>query len=322
MYKKGNVAMKPNTITFTAVITAWARSGEADAGERAEKLLDGMIKLYKDGEDIDVKPNVFTLTAVVDAYARAGGRDAATNANNVVRKVESLGINPSGATYNCLMKAWSTSQQQGAARIAESILRKLEDEYQEKSNENMRPTIITYTTCINAWAKSTDHGKASRAQKILKRMKEMYEAGVLDSLPNTVAYTAVLNSCATTYGDQLEKEEAFKIAYSTFKELSESKHISPNHVTYSTFLRAISKLVPEGEKKDALVSSTFRLCIRDGFVDSNALFHMRQASSPQLCSELLGGIGYNEAKDITVDDLPYSWTKNVQQRRDRKVNIK
>ncbi|KAK1734718.1 pentatricopeptide repeat-containing protein [Skeletonema marinoi] len=320
MYKKGNHSMKPNCFTFTAVITAWARSGEKDAGERAEKLLDGMIKLYEVGKDDDVKPNVFTLTAVVDAYARAGGRDAATKASNVVRKVDPL-IKPSYATYNCLMKAWSNSQQQGAARMAENILRKLEDEYQ-KGNKQMQPTIITYSSCINAWAKSTDQGKAKRAQAVLVRMKQMYESGVIDSMPNTVAYTAVINSCATTYGDQLEKEEAFKIAYSTFKELSESKHASPNHVTYSTFMRAISKLMPEGEKKDALVSSTFRLCIRDGLVDYNSLFHMKQAASQQLCSELLGGIDCNDAKDITIDDLPYSWTSNVEQtsRRKRKHN--
>eukprot|EP00985_Skeletonema_marinoi_P013224 scaffold6528_cov211-Skeletonema_marinoi.AAC.12 len=320
MYKKGNHSMKPNCFTFTAVITAWARSGEKDAGERAEKLLDGMIQLYEVGKDDDVKPNVFTLTAVVDAYARAGGRDAATKASNVVRKVDPL-IKPSYATYNCLMKAWSNSQQQGAARMAENILRKLEDEYQ-KGNKQMQPTLITYSSCINAWAKSTDQGKAKRAQAVLVRMKQMYESGVIDSMPNTVAYTAVINSCATTYGDQLEKEEAFKIAYSTFKELSESKHASPNHVTYSTFMRAISKLMPEGEKKDALVSSTFRLCIRDGLVDYNSLFHMKQAASQQLCSELLGGIDCNDAKDITIDDLPYSWTSNVEQtsRRKRKHN--
>lgn len=319
MHKKGNHAMKPNTITFTAVITAWARSGEKDAGERAEKVLDGMIKLYEDGGDNDVKPNVFTLTAVIDAYARTGGRDAATKANNVVRKAEALGIKPSYATFNALMKAWSTSQQQGAARMTESILRKLEDEYQ-KGNKKMRPTIISYTTCINAWAKSTDQGKAVRAQKILERMKEMHTSGVLDTLPNTVTYTAVINSCATTYGDELEKEEALKIAYSTFKELSESDVSAPNHVTYSTFLRAISKLMPEGEKKDALVSSTFRLCIRDGLVDSNVLFRMKQASSSQLCSELLGGIDCDQARDMTVDDLPYSWSCNVQQQTTRRRN--
>ena len=319
MYKKGNRGMKPNCFTFTAVITAWARSGEKDAGERAEKLLDRMIQLYQDGKDDDVKPNVFTLTAVVDAYARAGGRDAATMASNVVRKVGSL-IKPSHATYNCLMKAWSNSQERGAARMAESILRKLEDEYQ-RGNKKMQPTIITYSSCINAWAKSTDQGKAKRAYAVLSRMKDMYEAGVIESMPNTVAYTSVINACATTYGEDLEKEEAFKIAYSTFKELSETNHASPNHVTYSTFLRAISKLMPEGEKKDALVSSTFRLCIRDKLVDYNSLFHMRQAASPQLCSELLGGIDCSEAKDITVDDLPYSWTSNVQQTsRRRKRN--
>ena len=175
----------------------------------------------------------------------------------------------------------------------------------------MRPTVVTYTSCINAWAKSTDYGKAERANSVLVRMKEMYASGVIADKPNEFAFTAVINACATTYGEHAEKQEAFRIAYGIFKEMSQSEDISPNHVTYSTFLRAISKLVPSGEIKDCMASAAFRLCIRDGQCDANCLFHIRNAASPELVSDLLGCSDPSEAARLTVDDMPIKWTCNV-----------
>ena len=44
---------------------------------------------------------------------------------------------------------------------------------------------------------------------------------------------------------QQEVEDTSRIAYDTFMEMIESEDLTPNHVSYSTFLRAISKLIPE-----------------------------------------------------------------------------
>lgn len=315
MYQRGNKSAKPNAITFTSVINAWARSRDKEAGERAEALLDKMVKLYEKG-DSDLKPNVITFTSVIHAYARTGVRDAATKANGVLKKMESIGVKPNLQTYNVLISLWGNSQQQGTGRKAESILTKLEDEYRN-GNKDMRPSVVTYTSCINAWAKSSDYGKAERANAVLNRMKEMYISGVIADQPNEFSYTAVINACATTYGEQGEKQEAFRIAYSVFKEMSESEDLSPNHVTYSTFLRAIAKLMPDGEKKESMVSAAFRLCIRDGQCDSNCLFHMKNAASADLVLDLLGCSDLSEAVSLTVDEFPLDWTRNVKQSSSR-----
>ncbi|KAL7468481.1 hypothetical protein ACHAXS_008706 [Conticribra weissflogii] len=308
MFKRGNVAMKPNVISFTAVIHAWARSGESDAGERAEALVDQMIKLYNEGDE-DVKPNVMTLTAAVNAYARNHGRDAASKASKLMKKMEAIGVMPNLQTYNSLISAWGNSKQQGAPMMAESILYKLESTYLD-GNHDIKPSVISYTSAINAWAKSLERGKAKKAQAILERMKRNFDSGRINVEPNTVTYTSVINACATTYGDKEEKQEALKIAYSTFKEItnSDSEALRPNHITYSTFLKAVSKLMPGGEKKDAIISAAFRLCIRDGQVDDNCLFQLKSSASPELVSDLLGGA---DPSETTLQDLPFNWKRNV-----------
>ncbi|KAL7542284.1 hypothetical protein ACHAXR_013211 [Thalassiosira sp. AJA248-18] len=320
MYKRGNKSVKPNVQTFTTVINAWAKSREREAGERAEALLDQMIKLYEKG-DSEVKPNVQTLTAAIHAYARTGARDAASKANGILKKMEAIGVLPNIQTYNVLISLWGNSQQQDAGKKAESILTRLEDEYQG-GNKNMRPTVVSYTSCINAWAKSADFGKAARANTLLERMKEMHASGIIADQPNVFAYTACINACATTYGEQGEKQEAFRIAYSLFKEMTESDDLSPNHVSYSTFLRAISKLMPDGEKKESMVSAAFRLCVRDGQCDNNCLFHMKSAASPELIADLLGCSDLSEAAAFAYENLPFDWTRNVRDKSQPRKRIK
>ena len=76
--------------------------------------------------------------------------------------------------------------------------------------------------------------------------------------------------------------------------------------------------MPEGEKKDSMVSAAFRLCIRDGQCDSNCLFHMKNAASQDLVSELLGCSDSSEAASLTIEELPFEWTRNVKNARPRR----
>merc|ERR1740121_1462294 len=132
------------------------------------------------------------------------------------------------------MSLHGNSREVAAGKKAESILCKLEDAFRNGDKE-MRPTVISYTSAINAWAKCTDRGKAKRARAILEHMKAMRREGIVADWPNIFTYTSVINACARTDNTQ-ERQEAFHIAYNTFKEISESENLSANHVTYSAFL--------------------------------------------------------------------------------------
>ncbi len=63
LHKQG-ADVKPDTITFNAVLDAWARSGDRMAPHRAEQILDHMDELYRAGNK-GVKPDTFTYNVVV-----------------------------------------------------------------------------------------------------------------------------------------------------------------------------------------------------------------------------------------------------------------
>ena len=60
LYEAGNVDIKPDTISFSTVISAWAKSGDPAAAKRAEAILERMQELYEAG-NVDVKPNTICL---------------------------------------------------------------------------------------------------------------------------------------------------------------------------------------------------------------------------------------------------------------------
>ena len=71
LYEAGNVDVKPNTICFSTVISAWARSRDPGAAKRAEAILERMQELYEAG-NVDVKPNTICFNSVISAWANSG----------------------------------------------------------------------------------------------------------------------------------------------------------------------------------------------------------------------------------------------------------
>ena len=64
--------VKPNTRTYTTLISAWAKSKEPTKAKEALKILQKMRALAKDG-DKDAGPTINTYNAVIDACARCQG---------------------------------------------------------------------------------------------------------------------------------------------------------------------------------------------------------------------------------------------------------
>jgi hypothetical protein len=75
MHEAGDDDLQPDTIVFTTVISVWARSGDRDAGIRANRYLAYMKK----GETLghkDCGPNKFTYQTVIKAWSNSGHPDA------------------------------------------------------------------------------------------------------------------------------------------------------------------------------------------------------------------------------------------------------
>ena len=59
----------PDTISYSSVISSYARSGRDDAGDRAEELLQRSLKLYNEGQ-YRLKPDSITFISVLDALSK------------------------------------------------------------------------------------------------------------------------------------------------------------------------------------------------------------------------------------------------------------
>ena len=64
-------SVKPNTRTYTTLISAWAKSKEPTKAKQALKILQKMRALAED--DKDAKPTIYTYNTVIDACARCQG---------------------------------------------------------------------------------------------------------------------------------------------------------------------------------------------------------------------------------------------------------
>ena len=188
-----------------------------------------------------------------------------------------LGAKQSSEVFNAVLNAWAVSKDRHAVHKAERLLKEMEVRY-EAGEESLRPTLKTYNTmlkvyasqgqgeqaealldriedvadsyayctCINAVAKSQSPYKAKKGVELLHRMEDAYHNGKKSANPNIQAFNSCLNCCAYTAAAD-EKIEAFLIAVSTFLMLE--KYTQPDHVTFATFLKAISKLIPRGEER-------------------------------------------------------------------------
>jgi hypothetical protein len=167
-------------------------------------------------------------------------------------------------------------------------------------------------TAIAAWAKTRKFGKAIRARAILSKMVEMHKSGAISAPPNTYCYTAVINSCAYSENEELEKRYALQIAVDTYKELIDSAYGEPNAVTFSTMITALRNLMPASEKRAGGVRTIFRKCADDGQVEELFLRRLQSALNTAQLRELVGDHVISSDGRVDINLIPLEWKRNTQ----------
>jgi pentatricopeptide repeat protein len=198
-YSSGkNMAVKPNSYTYTALMEAHANSGDA---ARAEDVLDMMIDAYTTKNqhhhsDHDattsttsttIQPTARNFNACISAYAKMG---QAMQAEAVFMKMEehfehdgNPEAEPNAFHYNSVITAWANCPEEGSAQRAAEVLDRME-----------YPTTVSYNAVIDAWAKSGVDDAAERAEELLRQMERLYATGAnLDAKPNVRSFNSVIN---------------------------------------------------------------------------------------------------------------------------------
>jgi hypothetical protein len=87
--------------------------------------------------------------------------------------------------------------------------------------------------------------------------------------------------------------------------LSAKGQQGPDHVSFGNMLQC-ADLIPDGQQKTALIQSTFKLCCRDGFVNSFVIRYFQSVASEDLWRSILG---CPPESDVNTDLLPATWTR-------------
>ena len=150
-------------------------------------------------------------------------------------------------------------------------------------------------------------------------MKSLFKSGVIESPPNIYCYTAVINACAYTERDSIEKRDALHVFVSTYKEMINEEDVVPNHVTFVTVFTALRNLLPADEKRVAAVGTVFEKCTEMGMCDQFVMKRLQSVLNTTQLKELVGDDRVNESGIVNMALVPTEWSRNVQS-RSKKTN--
>lgn len=317
MLKRDDALVKPDSYSYTSVLTAWSRSSvdKAEAVRRAEDLLNNIESRYASGKS-DFRADTSVYNALINCWAKSGEREALYRVTQILSLMEELGLQggdsdmrPNSRTYCEVLDCISKSKNFKAYNKSLEILDRMNDYYSE-GHDSVRPNVRAYSIVLNTIARSRRKSKAVEAQELLHKMEAEYRGGNSACRPNVYSYNAVLNAAAFSGREEGEQEDAFRVACLTFDELRMSDYLEPSDVSYGTFLKAIYHHMPESDVRDNLVKGLFRKCCRDGLVSNFVLKEMRGLATPDLYQSILKGVTND------YGNLPKSWSTNIRERGD------
>ena len=111
----GETDVKPNVVTYGAVIDAYAKGGQKGAAARADALLAKMIHLYQTDpiNNSDLQPNTYVFNTVINAHAKSKEHDSASKAEEMLLAMNRLNsqgmanLKPDAFTYTAVIDSWA-----------------------------------------------------------------------------------------------------------------------------------------------------------------------------------------------------------------------
>ncbi|KAL3917103.1 MAG: hypothetical protein SGILL_004870 [Bacillariaceae sp.] len=310
-YRNGYEEMKPDQCSYSSVIQAYTGYKRPDLGDVADDLLSRMWELHRlydaDAPDVDMYNNV------VNAFASLQSWGAIGRVKQLLHEMESEAKyevpRPNLKTYNTVMKAMRSRNEEEGAVFAEHILLTLEN-IGERDAAFM-PDAYSYASVITAYARSKSPAKAAKALEIVHRMRAACDKGNSSACITILALNAALNACAFADGNPEERAKAFDIALK-LDAVRRSLSIKPDNTWYGTMLRACSFLLKPSLERERYVEQFFEEACYEGCVGKLVLAQLKFAATANQYERLLGR---SPEERTYLRDLPREWTCNGRDTR-------
>lgn len=251
-----NVAAKPNTFTYTALVEAHANSGAPGCAARAAEICDEMIQKWEDG-DADVRPTSRCFNAAINAYAKSGEEGAAQLAEGIfdqmieVYEAGNEECKPNTFNYNAVICALANSDEEGSARRAQELLGRMEDQC-KAGDDDVRPTTVSFNTVIDAYAKSGEEDAEECAENLLRHMEELVETGVnTEAKPNVRSFNTVINAYAKSGREDAALKAERVLEYMESLHEAGNEDVRPDVHSFCTVINAWARSQKPGKAERA-----------------------------------------------------------------------
>mmetsp|Transcript_9834 Transcript_9834/g.28541 ORF Transcript_9834/g.28541 Transcript_9834/m.28541 type:complete len:620 (-) Transcript_9834:150-2009(-) len=276
-YEDGYFELKPDTISFSAVIDGWAKLSHVDKPEAAERAL-ALLKQMKDLESEGMGPNAITYTSVLSALAKKGTWEACEEARDILAEMDDEYQNgkhwlkPTTIQYNAVLLAYARSPRADKALKAAAFFKLMANH----PDPNCRPDTITYNTLL--MASSNAFGNEE-----------------LKSTSFQVASTA-FQECVRLGNDP-------------------TSHIGPTSSTFAHFCKAARRLIHKAKMRDEILQKTLTLCLEKGLLSPTVVQQVQTSCRSekewkQRAGKLADFVGWKER--FRPLKVPTEWVCNAR----------
>ena len=213
---------KPNTIQLTQIASAWSKSGDKDAGIKAEELLTRLENLYDEYREPKMRPNALTYTAVINAWARSRTFGKALRAVSVLQKMKRAyksgndGAVPNVNAYTAVLNACAFTV--GDAQERKEAMQIAATAYKElcaSTKTAGRPNQFTYATFLRVCSNLIPGESKARVSSIYSVFKKCCDDGCVDELVLRVMRNELtdkqLGEMLQPMGIQCEKQNGLRL---------------------------------------------------------------------------------------------------------------
>jgi hypothetical protein len=284
----------PDQMCFDTVLQSWSRNDHKLAPVYAETLLGTMEQLSHNHHTLRPRTLSFNavLGAWVRAIPNHSSSSIRKDDKRLHFDEGNPHVKPDLVSYHIVMGALARCADPRAASNADEILKFVESKYKE-GTVLWKPDTFLYNSALGCWAHSNKKNAYKKARSILERQTLLFDNGCEACRPDVYGFTLLLSTCASEPGDKSNRAKAFVVAVSTFEHLvqRQDEFGFPNHVTYGTMLKCVSHLLPRGSaERKKWTSKIFQECTLNGMVGGMVLARVREAAgSSERYKELLQG---------------------------------
>jgi hypothetical protein len=302
-------AIRPDCFTHHCVLKAFLKVNRSDAINGAAEALKTMHELWETG-DKSLKPsNIYYNMAINQVAKNAKNADARKALEIFYLLQASRFCNPDIISYTSVIECLSKSVHPKADELSLELFNEAWRLYLEREDPSMMPNLRTYSMAILSLTKYPTLDNVIKARELLTQLDNLYQRHKNPDLkPNAYPYNYVLNCAASCVGDAGELLKAFHVAMQTYSDLRKSSYTEPDSYTYSFWIKAANKLLPEGDLRRKCISLSFEQCRKDGLVNEVVLKRLLAGTPIDVLVDILGFEKSPSAyRKVTINDFPPSW---------------